>query len=149
MFKKKKFEDKLGDLFRSIIELGFEYVDNSREINVIYVYCSNEIETYYVDFLYDINGSIYDISEVPLDIDKSFDMQGNLGEMASKELILIKDLFKKEKREVPTEIKLTYKPKTNFFDSKISYDLKWSNTEDLMNTDLFDKWRESLTNYNS
>ncbi|HLR36238.1 MAG TPA: hypothetical protein VK071_13040 [Tissierellales bacterium] len=47
---------------------------------------------------------------------------------------------------MPTEIKLIYDVKTNKLSGSYSYELKYSNDEDILPSDIFEGWYEEEKN---
>lgn len=63
-----------------------------------------------------------------------------------KEFKSIIELFKKDKKEIPTQIKIEFNTKTENLNCKLDYEIHWSNTEDLLPEDIGNIWFEELKN---
>ncbi len=59
-------------------------------------------------------------------------------------MMQISELFNSAKREVPTQLKLIYSPRTGKFDIGISYDIHYSNHKEWTSATILDRWIEEV-----
>ena len=139
----KVFEDYFSELQGDMVSICLEYVNGKAE--EIYIYCSYEPEAYYFNVFYKVNGSIVhkhmlnEFSDGYV-YDTSIERQKTLMKIGREDLEQIHDKFKEFNREMPTEMKLSYNVEKNSLNGKYSYDIQYSNSKDLMPSDIFGKW---------
>lgn len=146
----KIFEDYFSEAQADMVAITLEYVD--KKADYIYIYCSFE-SMYYFDFFYLINHQYIDRNELNnIGIDYKYDTSSNRQLQAMKigvkNLKMIHELCQRYNREMPTEIKLIYNVQKNSLDAEYSYDLKYSNTKDLIADDIFTQWFEEVKKEN-
>lgn len=146
----KSFDTKYQELTKSIIDYAYEYVGfDDNNVDSVFVYCSYEENTYNVDYFFKIKGRLIERHKVNFDNLKyniSDEFQLEVIRAIRKDFTSIIELFKSYKRDIPTQIKMFYHPKTGKFNSKIDYNLHWSNTDDLLPEDVADLWFNELKN---
>ena len=150
----QEFDKQFQQLCTAMIEIAYEYVDyNKEEVDAIYVYGSMEANTLFYDVFYKINGEYVFTNEVNKFSKKQYDVSERrvrqLLNIGSDYLDTMEKLFTADEREVPTQIKMIYIPKTEAFDCQISYDLQWSKHFQCSNGDVFDNWLEELKEQNT
>lgn len=149
MFK-KSFDKKFTKLSKSMVEYAFEYV-NFDKVNIesIYLYCTYEDNVFQVDYFFKINGQFIERHKVNfgnLKYDTTDERQIQIINACLKEFKSIIELFKKDKKEIPTQIKIEFNTKTENLNCKLDYEIHWSNTEDLLPEDIGNIWFEELKN---
>ena len=136
------FEDQLMEIQSDMISLSLEYVENKAEIVYIYVVLEDGLVSF--DFFYKIGGFISEKSDVneylSEKINDSDDIQFSLLEYGIEDAEKIEVLFKKNSKEVPTEIRLVYDVKNNSLKSNYRYDAMYEKNEDLSVSDVFEAW---------
>lgn len=155
----KVFEDYLSELQADMVAICLEYVGNEAED--IYIYCSYEPEMYVFDVFFKINGqfvfkhnlndAVSDTSVIGkerLIYDTSEQRQEAVLDIGLENLEKIHEKCKEYGREMPTEIKLHYNVKQNSLKGKYSYDLVYSNDEELLPDDILNLWFEEVKNGN-
>ncbi len=145
----KVFEDYFSEIQTDMISISLEYVDEKAE--QVYIYCSYEPAMYYFDVFYKINGEIvqrHELNKVTSNYtyDVSIDRQRSLMKIGVKNLKRVHEKCKEFNKEMPTEIKLIYDVKTNKLSGSYSYELKYSNDEDILPSDIFEGWYEEEKN---
>ena len=145
----KVFEDYFSEIQTDMISISLEYVDEKAE--QVYIYCSYEPGMYYFDVFYKINGEIvqrHELNKVTSNYtyDVSIDRQRSLMKIGVNNLKKIHKKCKEFNKEMPTEIKLIYDVKTNKLSGSYSYELKYSNDEDILPSDIFEGWYEEEKN---
>ncbi|WP_442845018.1 hypothetical protein [Leeuwenhoekiella sp. H156] len=147
---KKSFDSQYQKLAKSIIDYAYEYVEfDEQHVDEVLVCCSFEENSYGVDFFYKINGQLRQRHKVNFGNHHykiSDEYQIEVLRAIRKEFTAIIQLFQHYDRDIPTQLKMNYQPKTNAFNSKLDYNLHWSNTEDLLPQDISDRWFEELKN---
>jgi hypothetical protein len=142
-----EFDRELNKLFKSMIEVAFEYVNfNEEEVKIIYIFCSLE-EGYYFDFFYNINNTIvkkHQVNEVLEKKSKITDEKQLAAlDIGLAEIAILEKLFKDDNNEIPKQVKLNYSISEDKYISNISYEQKLIGTEK-MDTDLRDDWIKEL-----
>ena len=136
------FEDQLMEIQSDMISLSLEYVENKAEIVYIFVVLEDGLVSF--DFFYKIGGFISEKSDVneylSEKINDSDDIQFSLLEYGIEDAEKIEVLFKKNSKEVPTEIRLVYDVKNNSLKSNYRYDAMYEKNEDLSISDVFEAW---------
>jgi uncharacterized protein related to proFAR isomerase len=150
----KVFEDYFSELQTDMVAIALEYVEN--EADDIYIYCSYEPEMYVFDVFYKINNqfvykhnlndAINSTSNKKFRYDTSEQRQEAVLDIGLENLEKIHELCKKHEREMPTEIKLHYNVQKNSLTGKYKYDLIYSNDEELLPDDIFEKWFGQVQN---
>ena len=144
---KSKFDVKLNEYLKSMIEVSFEYIGwNKEEVDSIHILCSTE-ESIYFHFFYSIGGNILERHKVnnylKVKCNDSEEHQIAADNIGISDLEQIISLFKAENREIPFSIKITYLPATNKMESIFDYESKLLGS-DLMEEDLLQQWIKSL-----
>ena len=136
------FEDQLMEIQSDMISLSLEYVENKAETVYIYVVLEDGLVSF--DVFYKIGGFISEKSDVneylSEKINDSDDIQFSLLEYGIEDAEKIEVLFKKNSKEVPTEIRLVYDVKNNSLKSNYIYDAMYEKNEDLSVSDVFEAW---------
>lgn len=144
----EEFSEKFKELFSGMLQLAFEYVENSDEVDTIYVYADLEGGMHYFNAFYKINGSISMMHEVndhlASPVDTSMSRKSQVNSIGIEDAKAIRALFEDFQGRVPTNLKFIYSPQTLKFDSDISYDLHHTNTKDLLPTNIFKNWLEEI-----
>ena len=145
--KVENFDNQFQELTKGVLELCFEYVNfDSKNIDGIYIYCSTEMDTITFNVFYNVNGQICKKHEVGTDYDTSFGTQKSLNENGNKIMTSIVELFKNDKREIPTEIKISYLVKSEKFNCDIKYEIFWSHLPDGYPNMICEQWGEEIKN---
>ena len=145
----KDFDSKFSKIITEMVEIAFEYVDyNEKEIDTIYIYGSMEDYSFFYNVFYRVNGQLTELHKLN-DISKEqYDLSDErtfgLLELGNKYLQEIKKLFIEDEREVPTQMKMVYYPKTKKFSTDISYEPYWSNNTELLPDDIFLQWYKEI-----
>lgn len=144
----KSFEDYFSELQADLVKLCLDFVENRADD--IYIYCSYEPEAYNFDVFYKINGKFsrkHKINEVVMHghsqehtYDLSRERQIGLMNIVLENLEAIHARCKEYGREMPTEMKLHYHVKSNSLNADYKYDLIYSNDDELLPSDIFEKW---------
>ena len=140
-----EFDERFRELYTAMVEIAFDAVGRDRdEVQEIFVFGSMEAGDFYYKALFKINGQVVkmpDINSVSrLQCDVSRDSQIALMRAGVRLLKSTSALFKEDKREVPTLMKMSYQPGTGRFDNEISYDLHYSNDSRKIVTHAYDAW---------
>lgn len=141
----KNFDKDFQDLCQKILEVAYEFVDyNDKEIEAIFFFGASEQKVSYADSFYKINGKIAELHEVNVFLKKKVDVSPNrISALLDENLNIFKqicDLFLVNKREVPTQIKISYFTKLKKSETKIDYGLHFSNHRTLRVDDIFNQW---------
>ncbi|ETT62794.1 MULTISPECIES: hypothetical protein [Paenibacillus] len=149
----KVFEDYFSELQADMVSICLEYVSNKADM--IYIYGSNEFGQFSTDVFYQINNFIvkkHKVNDAVSDTDSnsrpvyniSKERQVALLNILNKNLREISDLCKKNNREMPTEMKLTYDVFKNKLDARYSYEIKYTNDPEKLSSHIFDDWFEEV-----
>jgi len=144
----KEFDKSFQEMCEAMVQVAFGLVESiKKNVEGVYVYVSIE-ETLAYDAFYKINGKIAETNEVnevsKKKVDLSDDTILSMLDEGMEYVNQIDDLFKSDKREVPTQLKLVYEPKSGKFDIGISYDIHYSNHKEWTATTIFDRWVEEV-----
>lgn len=144
-----EFDTKFQGLSHKMVEIAFEFVNfNKKEVDTIYVFGSLEADVIAYDLIYRINGKLTNIHELNRASKKKYDLSDerviSLLSQGGNYLEEIRFLFKNDKRDVPTLIKIVYFPKTGKFNNDISYNLHYSNHKTWTADDVFNQWVEEI-----
>jgi len=147
-FKEKSFKEEFEDKTNSIVSLAFEYVKNDKKnVDAIYIYGSNEEGFLYYDCFYCINDILLERHRIN-DTGQSYDVSDNIQlryiKHANQDLRNLIDIFKKYKKEPPTQVKMEYYPKTGKFDCHLDYDMHYSNKKNGTPDETAELWFEEL-----
>ncbi|WP_080874120.1 DUF600 domain-containing protein [Oceanobacillus timonensis] len=146
--KEKEFEDYFTELQADMISIALEYVNN--DADKIYVYCSYEPEVYYFNVFYQIKGQIvhkHELNNIFKDTyDTSIERQKVVMKVGREDLEKILGACVEYKREMPTEMKLFYDVNLNKLQGEYKYNLIYSQTDDLLPNDIFNRWMEEIKN---
>jgi len=141
----REFDKKFQDLFTQLTEIAFEFVKrNKKEIDEIYIFSSMESGNFFYNVFYKINGKLVKLHKINTVSAQQYDLSSErtfaLLKLGTEDLEAIAKLFKEDKREVPTILKMVYSPKTGKFINDISYELHYSNENQKTVTDVFNEW---------
>jgi hypothetical protein len=148
----QKTEDKFYELCTDLAKVAYEYVDyNEQEVDAIYVFSSMEKDIVFYIMFFKINGQLVKTNQInqafkESEHDASREKVSESYAAGRAVLEEIKKMFSGAKKDVPTTIKIIYYPKTGKFSNDISYDLKWSNTKDLLWDHIYRQWFEEIKN---
>ncbi|MGB6036313.1 MAG: immunity protein YezG family protein [Cryomorphaceae bacterium] len=139
--------DKIGEKIQSMVEICAEYVGfDTAGVDNIYIFTTIE-ESQYVNFCFRIKGEIIKKHRVndflvrKVNVDPS--AQKSVLDMCNEEVVSIKEVFKKEGRELFKHLKIAYDTKTKKMNSSFDYDSLLIGTE-LTPHDIEEKWLDSL-----
>ena len=131
MDTKYAFENQFSELISDILGVCYEYVEGRAE--KIYVYLSNEAQIQYCGCFYKINGRVVRRGKLStalqpgeLPYDEKDDVQRRLCDILREDWGKIVDLFRQNKRPMPTEIRMVYDVATGRPDVRIQYEPVWS-----------------------
>lgn len=133
------FEDRLGKIQNELIQIAYEYSEKN-QVDKIFIYCSLENSAYYFNVFYESNGKVLEKHELNPVILK----QKNISKKGKSKLLEFEKLFEENSKEMFKELKLVYDLKTKKSKAEFDYELKYSNSETLLPSDIFRKWLESI-----
>lgn len=145
MIKRKKFEDYFSKLQADMVSICLEYVEKRAE--KIYIYCSCENGVIFSGFFYKIGVKIvhkHRLNDALENNDREYDVsiirQKKAINIINRDIEELKKLCQKYKRDMPTQIKLTYDIGANKLNADYSYDLIYSDDADKISDDVFEEW---------
>lgn len=146
----KNFDKKLLLIIEDIIVKCLQYANNEIEkIESIYMYISFEGFGFFNVFYRLSDGKIYKkhkISNLIESIDTSASSQSLMNKNVNEDMLLIRDIFEKDNREIPSQIRVQYKPLLGANKIKFLYD-KFHNDELLIGDhEIFDDWLNQANN---
>ena len=146
----EEFSKKFKELFTGMIQVAYDFVNHGDDVEDIYVYVDMEGGMSFFNSFYRIKGKLVYMHEVnDLLINKVETGRKRTLEILGLGLEDVKQMqkiFEDFQGKVPTNMKLKYNIVTNQFDNDICYDLKHTNTDDLLADDIFDQWFEEVKN---
>lgn len=140
-----EFDKRFAELFTDMVEIAFEYVGrNKAEVDNVYVYVSMEKGILFYNVFYRINGQLVEMHRVNTVSKEQYDLSDErtfgLLDLGIEDARQAEGLFRTTGREVPTEMKMVYSPKTGAFDNQLSYELRYSNDPVKSPARVFDDW---------
>lgn len=144
----REFDKKFITLQKEALYNVLEYVDYSKEIDCVYLYISLEYEPMYLVFL-KINNHIsfqHKLNEFSIKdkFDVSEEHQTTLLQNGNAIASQIKKCFVEDDREVPTNLKITYEPKTRKFECKIGYEKMLDYESMVDEVTIYFRWYKAL-----
>ncbi len=154
-FKRKKIpiEEKLMQEAKPLLERIMQYVDyDTKNVDKIYAFCSNEYDNVFFHPYFVINNcylkthTVNQCSNNEYDVSKEAQLSLlDRGKKICKEIFKIFDEYK---QEMPTQIIIEYDVKKEKFNTKIDYELHWSNDDEKLPSDVANEWFENLKKNN-
>lgn len=144
----KVFEDYFSELQADMVTICLDYVEDN--VDDIYIYCSYEPDMYAFDVFFKVDKSLLELHQVNdyINIREPYnskeERQFELLDNGTKDLKKIHEVRKKFDRDMPTEMKIHYNVKENSLKADYKYDYVYSNDNDLLPDDIFDKWYEEV-----
>lgn len=143
--KKTLFDTEFQRLTTEMVEVAFEYIGfNKEEVDGIYIYGSMEQGIFFYNVFYKINHQLVKKEKVndvlTNKVDDSDKIIRALLSFGGEALMDLSDVFTDDSREVPTLLKMVYRPKTGGFNCDILYDPQYSDHETRTNTEGFNDW---------
>jgi len=145
----EEFDAAFQELSTQLVEIAFEYVGyNKEEVNTIYIFGSIEANVYLFSVFYRINNELVNINEVNKVSVQQYDISNKsmmaLLSRGNKILVRVDRLFEKLGEDVPTVLKMIYKPGTEELDFEFDYELQYSNDEVKIAADISKEWFNEL-----
>ncbi len=137
-----KSEDSFINIQASMLKLCIEYA--KQDVDNIYIYCFYDNKMSYVDFFFKIKGNILGKHEIIEN--KSDKAQLDALRVLLYNLEKINELYVKNKKEMPREMKIIYNEKTKGIQSTYNYDPSLSLGDAKYAGDLKKEWFEELKN---
>ena len=142
IFKKKMFEDEFSELQADMVDICNEYSCNAAD--KIFIYVAYEDLLFAMHF-HIINNKILmpgklNDSELDINFDVSKDCQKQVLDVLDEDVKKIKTVCDKYNRPMPTEMRLTYEPKTKKFNAEYKYENQTS--DDVSVFGNYDAWFE-------
>lgn len=136
------FEDEITELQADMVDICNEYSCNAADKIFIYVAIEDMI---FVQHFYCINNKILDChelneAELKIEFDVSIDCQRQVLDILNEDVCKIHEVCKKHNQPMPTEMRLTYEPKTKKFNAEYKYDPQF--TDDMGLSDIVNAWFE-------
>lgn len=142
------FHAEFQQLFTNMVEIAHEYVGRDKEeVDCIYIYASMENREIFYNVFYSIKGNLtkaHKVNDYLSNHSATPKMNKQLLRIGTNFLDDTSELFEKHNMEVPTLMKMTYKPKSGAFDNDINYDLHHSNHPERTEVDGFNEWFEEM-----
>ena len=138
------FEDKVSKKQETLINLAIELSDNKAD--KIYIYGSYEANIISFNCFFGKRNRLYTINDLPkigvtqISNERMFSFL-KFGSEDFKELL---DLFKKDGKKLPTQIKLVYDARANSAKAYYSYELFYSNLDTVTPEEIFLEWYEEV-----
>lgn len=137
-----KSEDSFINIQARMLKLCIEYA--KQDVDNIYIYCFYDNKMSYVDFFFKIKGNILGKHEIIEN--KSDKAQLDALRVLLYNLEKINELYVKNKKEMPREMKIIYNEKTKEIQSTYNYDPSLSLGDAKYAGDLKKEWFEELKN---
>jgi len=137
----RTFDESLQDTLESMLSVCMEFIGENAD--AVYLHCSVEEGMSSADVFFDIDGALrqtheLDAADVGADI---FDERlSSLFGCLLDDLDQLTELHEGNGREPPTEVRLCYDVVPKNLSVSFSYELKFSNSDTLLPSDVFDAW---------
>lgn len=112
----KVFEDEFMDLQAGLISLCLEVTE--KNVNKVYVYCSNEKKSKMFNAFFDVNGEIKTLNQLGVPNKLAFQFL----KLGTEDLEKVDVICKKYNMPIPTEMKLYYDVTSGKYDAKYKYE---------------------------
>lgn len=135
----KDFEDYFSDILTDIVCITLNFT--KIPMDKIFIHCSNEGNCISSNVFFQKDGSkikrsqLSEISELE---------QKQIIHLINERILNLKEMCEDNKKQVPTEIKLIYEVETKHLISDFCYKNLYSESENLIVQNIFDKWFESI-----
>ena len=122
-----KFEDSINAIFKSMVEIGYEYIEfnKNNEVDTIYVFVSLEMSQYF-DFFYKINDKIVKrhlVNEnLSVKIDDSDERDDGLMDLGFEDIEKLISTCSKFNQEIPNQIRIVYSLSNEDFNAQLNYE---------------------------
>lgn len=144
------FEDSMQEILESMLSVCLEYGEH--RVDGVYLYGAAEDGTSSADVFYDIGGHLYrtnQLNDAPAaGSGQPFDLSDSRGsallDFLLDDLDRLLELHKNHDREPPTQLKAHFDAVTEKLSVKFSHDLHFSNTDDLLPSDMFEAWLQEV-----
>ena len=149
------FEDSMQEILASMLSVCLEYGDG--RVDGVYLYGAAEDGTSSADVFFDIGGHLYrtnQLNDAPAaQSGQPFDLSDSRGsallDFLLDDLDRLLELHESHDREPPTQLKAHFDAITGKLRVKFSHDLHFSNSEDLLPSDMFEAWLQEVTEHSS
>lgn len=146
----EEFSEKFKELFSGMIQVAYDFVEHSNDVEEIYVYSDMEGGMCFFKAFYRIKGKVVKMHEVnevlTTQVDTGMNRTLDTLDLGIEDTENTRNLFEEFQGNAPTHMKLKYNVTTSQFDNDICYDLKHTNTDDLLADHIFDQWFEEVKN---
>jgi len=144
------FDESLQDILQSMLSVCLEYANGS--VDAVYLYCSAEHGMLTADVFYEIDGNFHQTHELNKSVSgigaPRFDTSEERGyallECLVEDLRELIILHERNDLDSPTELKAHYDVTAAELTVSYDYELKYSHTETLMASDIFEAWFEQI-----
>lgn len=148
----KEWVDKFNEITSGMIQVAFEYVNrNTDEVDAVYVYVGIEGGFFFNTF-FNINGQLVEMHKVnevsKMQYDTAMKSMFEVLKIGAKDAQDLSSLLKEYNQDIPTQMKITYFPKTEKFNNDIIYEELVGNNDNIHDSDLFEQWFEDLNKEN-
>ena len=151
----KVFEDYFSDLQADMVSICLEYVSNRAD--TIYIHCICEDNSIFCNYFYKINGVVvkkHKLNDAISNLDDIFrydtatNRQDAVLSVLNSDVAELIKVCAKNKRDMPTEIRLCYDVSKNSLDAQYRYDSIYE-ASDKSEYEISNEWFDELSNNNS
>ena len=144
-----EFDERFRILYTGMVEDAYDYVNrNKDEVDDVYIFGAIGDGDYSFNAFYKINGHLVKKHKVNVVSSAQYDIsdrrQFKLLDLGTENLVQIAALFKEDKRQVPSILKMVYSPKSGKFINDIIYDISFWNEGDRLPSKHLDEWFEEI-----
>ncbi|QBO35740.1 hypothetical protein EQG49_04320 [Periweissella cryptocerci] len=135
-----EFEKFLSCWQTDVLQHVFDYMNG--QDGVYFIYASDEEGVLDFDFFIKVNNVVYtrnDIRDTSAFNGASTDYE-SLFNFGVDKLLELEEMFKKNEKPIPTEIRLTYDSELGAAEINYEYDLMYADDEVLLSDDVFEQW---------
>ena len=138
------FEDKLSEIQKDMISLALELAED--KIDTAYIYGSYENNSLSFNSFFAKDNKVYTINKLDqLGIENlTTDRMFQYLDIGISDLERLITLFREDKKQAPTQLKLVYDNVNKKAKAQYSYDLFYSNSDTLTSYDIFMEWYKEI-----
>lgn len=139
-----KFHEEVFNEVADVTQECYNYLNDEEadKLNVIYAIGSMEIDWISFNVFFQIQNKLLKKHQIK---DKdNFESQDAISEYGIEFLRRLKNIFKSYDQPAPTQIKIQFFAESEEVKYNFEYDLLWSNKEDLLSSDLHNKWFDEI-----
>ena len=142
---RRTFDESLQDILQSMLSVCLEFI--GEKADAVYLHCSVEEGMSSADVFFDIDGALrqtHELDTADAGADTFDERLSSLLGCLLDDLDQLIELHEGNGREAPTEMRLHYDVVPKNLSVSFSYERKFSHSDTLLPSDVFDVWYEEV-----